>query len=81
LANLFETFGKQDGETSSIYRETAGLGLPLSQRLCRLMAGDLTVDSGLGRGSRFTIRVPSNLANSNGSPAAESVLSVSSESL
>ena len=59
MTNLFEAFGKQDGETSSIYRETTGLGLPLSQRLCRLMGGDLTVDSQLGQGTCFTIRVPS----------------------
>jgi len=31
----------------------------LSQRLCRLMGGDLTVESQLGRGTCFTIRVPS----------------------
>lgn len=63
MTNLFEAFGKQDGETSSIYRETTGLGLPLSQRLCRLMGGDLTVDSQLGQGTCFTIRVPSRPGN------------------
>ena len=59
LATLFETFGKRDGETSSIYREDPGLGLPLSQRLCRLMGGDLTAVSILGSGSCFTVRIPS----------------------
>ena len=72
MANLFETFGRQEGETSSIYRETAGLGLPLSQRLCRLMQGDLTVDSHPDRGSRFTIRIPVHPAVPQGSGAAES---------
>lgn len=62
MVNLFETFGKHDGETSSIYREDPGLGLPLSQRLCRLMKGDLTADSELGYGSCFTIRIPSHLS-------------------
>lgn len=72
MANLFEAFGKQDGETSSIYRETAALGLPLSQRLCRLMAGDLAVESKPGQGTRFTIRVPLRAVDPAGSDAAES---------
>ncbi len=71
MANLFEAFGKQEGETSSIYRETPGLGLPLSQRLCRLMQGDLTVESVPGHGSCFTIRLPSELSNEVGRDAAD----------
>ena len=59
MNHLFETFVRHDGETSSVYRDDPGLGLPLSQRLCRLMGGDLTVDSQPGRGSCFTIRIPS----------------------
>lgn len=81
MVNLFEAFGKQEGETSSIYRETPGLGLPLSQRLCRLMEGDLTADSEPGRGSCFTIRVPSHVVNRKGPGTAESDLSASSEPL
>jgi adenylate cyclase len=72
IVNLFETFGKHDGETSSIYRDDPGLGLPLSQRLCRLMNGELTADSELGRGSCFRIRIPSQPAKHKASNAAES---------
>ena len=36
----------------------AGLGLPLCDRLCRLLDGSLTVESELGRASTFTIRLP-----------------------
>lgn len=71
MANLFEAFGKQEGETSSIYRETPGIGLPLSQRLCRLMGGNLTVDSAPGRGACFTIDVPSHPARQGGAKAEE----------
>jgi signal transduction histidine kinase len=70
MVNLFETFSKHDGETSSVYREDPGLGLPLSQRLCRLMGGDLTADSEPGRGSCFTIRVPSHPAKHKADAAA-----------
>jgi CheY-like chemotaxis protein/nitrogen-specific signal transduction histidine kinase len=57
LVNLFQNFGEAEGATSSKYGGT-GLGLALSQKLCRLMGGDVTVVSELGQGSCFTIRVP-----------------------
>ncbi|HUN53180.1 MAG TPA: HAMP domain-containing sensor histidine kinase [Candidatus Sulfotelmatobacter sp.] len=62
MASLFETFGSRAHETSSNYGVDPRLGLPLAQRLCRLMGGDLTVESELGRGSCFRIRVPFQLA-------------------
>jgi signal transduction histidine kinase/CheY-like chemotaxis protein len=57
LAQLFQNFGEAEGATSSKYGGT-GLGLALSQKLCRLMAGEITVDSQAGKGSCFTIRLP-----------------------
>jgi signal transduction histidine kinase len=57
LAMLFENFEEPEDATTSKYGET-GLGLPLSQRLCRLMRGDIAVESTVGQGSCFTIRVP-----------------------
>ena len=57
LRTLFENFDEDEGATTSKYSGT-GLGLPLSSKLCRLMGGDLSVESKLGEGSCFTVRLP-----------------------
>jgi signal transduction histidine kinase len=58
IESVFETFGRRENETASSYGDDLGLGLPLTQRLCRLMGGELTIRSKIGRGSCFTIRIP-----------------------
>jgi GAF domain-containing protein/CheY-like chemotaxis protein len=57
LARLFEAFSQADAATTRRYGGT-GLGLALSRRLCRMMGGDVTVESEAGHGSTFTIRLP-----------------------
>ena len=54
---IFEEFGQVDGAIQSRVKGT-GLGLPLSRRLAELLGGVLTVESEVGKGSVFTVRVP-----------------------
>lgn len=54
---LFSNFTQANSKIAAVYGGT-GLGLSLSQNLCRLMGGQIEIESELGKGSRFTIRVP-----------------------
>ena len=55
--SLFEQFNAAGDISSTKYGGT-NLGLSLSKKLCHLLQGDITVDSELGKGSCFTIRIP-----------------------
>jgi len=57
LGNLFQAFQQADHSVATKYGGT-GLGLTISQRLCRLMGGDITVSSEFGKGTEFTMWVP-----------------------
>jgi PAS domain S-box-containing protein len=54
---IFEPFVQVDQELTHT-AEGTGLGLAISRQLAREMGGDVTVDSELGTGSRFRLRLP-----------------------
>jgi signal transduction histidine kinase len=57
LPHLFEKFTVAHDTTASKYGDT-GLGLALSLALCKLMGGDISVQSTVGQGSCFTVTLP-----------------------
>jgi len=59
-ALLFQPFHQLDAGFDRKYEGT-GLGLALSRKLAQLHGGDITLQSELGQGSRFTLHLPEKL--------------------
>ncbi|MBL9173936.1 MAG: response regulator [Verrucomicrobiales bacterium] len=67
IGRLFRPFTQAEASTTRRYGGT-GLGLSISRSFCEMMGGQLSVVSELGKGSTFTVRIPTEVRE----PAPES---------
>jgi signal transduction histidine kinase len=75
---IFEEFRQVDGSSTRAY-QGSGLGLAVARNLVRIMEGQITVESELGKGSSFTVTLPLNLPDSQ--PALPATKDAATESL
>jgi signal transduction histidine kinase len=57
LPTIFDEYRQAEGSESSVQKGT-GLGLSITRKFAELLGGSIVVESGVGKGSTFTVSVP-----------------------
>jgi len=60
IDKLFQEFSQANTKVTTSFGGT-GLGLTISRKFCRMMRGDITVESEFGKGSTFLVILPLNV--------------------
>jgi CheY-like chemotaxis protein/anti-sigma regulatory factor (Ser/Thr protein kinase) len=76
---VFQEFTQADASTTRKYGGT-GLGLPISRHFCRMMGGDILVNSAPGEGSTFIVRIPAQV-KSQAAPQERNITSTSTQEI
>jgi signal transduction histidine kinase/CheY-like chemotaxis protein len=70
VSRVFEAFAQADSSTTRKYGGT-GLGLAITKKFCEMMAGTIDVESELGIGTTFSVRLPKRAGKDVGPTPAE----------
>ena len=70
MGRLFEAFAQAEATTRRDYGGT-GLGLAITRHFCEMMGGTVLVESEAGKGSTFTMKLPTVVNESLGTKAAD----------
>jgi len=58
LPTLFDEYRQVEGQSESSVQKGTGLGLSITKKFAELLCGSIGVESKIGKGSTFTVRVP-----------------------
>ena len=72
ISRLFKRYSQASAETEKLFGGS-GLGLAICTRFCKVMGGKIAVESEVGKGSRFTVWIPSQRPSTDRANASQAV--------